>query len=82
MDQEYNGWTNWDTWQAYKLLSNDYLIYGQLMEIAKKNILYFRVMVIKALNHWYIQHPIDDKFKIDYTEINFVELKKRIHIGN
>ncbi len=32
-EQKYNGWANWDTWNAYLLLSNDEYLYKRMRSV-------------------------------------------------
>lgn len=83
MSTDINSWTNWDTWEVHNILTNDELIYNEIVIVSfESNIRYFRVMVIEAVKQWYERHPIMDKLKVDFKEVNFVELKRVLSAGN
>ena len=66
----YNGWTNWDTWEAYNILTENETYYGLFLRFrCERDIIDFFEMVIGDMPLWEA---------IDLDEVNYEELLNAI----
>lgn len=67
-NENYNGWTNWDTWAAHLWLSNDEYSYRLCRRESGTN--NFKKMA------WSLLIDIDNPDKLNMTTINWEELEE------
>lgn len=74
---EFEGFSNFDTWEAYNIICEDESIYSEIQIIAlENNIRYFRVVVVEALKQYYDRYNFDAGIRVDAHLINYTELKR------
>lgn len=61
---KYNGWTNWDTWNAYNWISSYEFSWEACKEFAKNKDFRFQVELSGSINHDGI-----DPNKVNWTEL-------------
>jgi len=74
MSDEYNGWTNWHTWNAYNWLTSDELVYIRARRIVKGP-----GKPIVRLRHLLVNHTeaLDDGVKT--RKVNWQEVIDALH---
>ena len=76
--EKYNGWTNWDTWEAYTLLTNDNDIESRMARLAthdwQTDDETFILRGSEELFAWYELHDIEQSQRVDTNKINWLEL--------
>lgn len=72
MSDEYNGWTNWDTWNCNLWLNNDEDYYKEARRICGRNNLNHAEVLLEKLAKGII--PANEG--IDYSEVNWEEIYK------
>lgn len=68
VEEKYNGWANWSTWNAYNWLTSDEMVYNLVRNAIKVS----GVEWIKE--HAFVIVDMHDMTEEDRSEINFVEL--------
>jgi hypothetical protein len=75
--KKYNGWTNWDTWNAHLWLSNDEVTYKRLMNVIKvtKELDDVEKMAIYGAH---LIKEMGNPDNITFKNVNWVEILKAL----
>ena len=78
--QEYNGWTNWETWNFMLWLNNDQILHKLVLNAYKGlNHLETKKKLLEEVAKKYVNTPLMADLKIkDVPSINFDELVESI----
>ena len=74
--ERYNGWTNWDTWNAFTLLTNDSRTYNYMRERAKQP--GFKHEVVLSLGMLAFDLNLGQNSLPNVENINYFELKRAL----
>lgn len=73
---DFEGFSNWDTWEAYNLIQGEPDIREEISIIATEaNVRYFKTIIREALTQFYEKYPFDRDLQVNLHAINYLELK-------
>lgn len=74
---DYEGFSNFDTWEAYNILLEDEMIYQELLLVASESSrLYFKTMVCETIERYYHKNRFDASLRVKIDLIQFKELRR------
>lgn len=77
-----NGWTNWDTWEAYNIICSSEETYRVVYMAARnpaKTLLDFKEVTAAIVHNFYTKFPyIDREFQAKHIRIAYEEIRNNL----
>lgn len=74
MEKDYNGWTNWETWNTVLWLDNEYFIYQHRIEIQKKHQIWNKERIKTFFFIYFKEKTPDMENKKQMEKVNWKEI--------